>query len=265
MAPFLWFSFILHSSELDFTSTFFIWNGLDLTSTFFIRNGLDLTSTFFIRMGLTLLSHCSFQIGLASDFSFLFQAQETQGCTRCTQLGSILRRTTSYLILFSFPSLSIKQNRLAVTERNLMEFVKPAVSCPIECNRLLVCVRISCGFRRADCPRALATGLPARLMRAFLPRAPASGSLLPRAPAAPTSRCRSDGPWDCGVQRQQWSWWPATVACAVQHSLTVTVTCTHSRDDSDGRFLTVLSIYVGSGQQTIPRRNLNKQWVGKLV
>ena len=114
-------------------------------------------------MGFTLLSHCSFRIGLdSSDFSFLFQAQETQGGTRCTQLHSILRRTTSYLILFSFPSVSIKQNRLAVAERSLMEFVKPAVSCPIECNRLLVCVRISCGFWRAACPRAPASRLSAR-------------------------------------------------------------------------------------------------------
>ena len=109
--------------------------------------------------------------------------------------------------------------------------------------------------RRADGPRALTTGLPASLMQAVLPRAPASGLLLPRAPAAPTSRCRSDGPWDCGVQRQQWSWWPAVVACAVQHSLTATGT--DSRDDSNGRFLMVLSIYVGPGQQTIPQRNLN--------
>ena len=114
-------------------------------------------------MGFTLLSHCSFRIGLdSSDFSFLFQAQETQGGTRCTQLGSVLRITTSYLILFSFPSVSIKQNRLAVAERSLMEFVKPAVSCPIECNRLLVCVRISCGFWRAACPRAPASRLSAR-------------------------------------------------------------------------------------------------------
>jgi hypothetical protein len=227
-------------------------------------------------MGFTLLSDCSFQIALdSSDFSFLSQAQETQGGRRCTELGSMSRRTTSYPILLSFSSLSIKQNRLAVAERNLMEFVKPAVSCLIECNCLLVCVWISCGFRRAACPRApasrlsarsgrlrradgpraLTTGLPARLMQAVLPRAPASGLLLPRAPAAPTSRCRSDGPWDCGVQRQQWSWWPAALACAVQHSLTMTGI--DSRDDSDGgRFLTVLSIYVGPGQQTITRRNL---------
>ncbi len=208
-------------------------------------------------MGFTLLSDCSFQIGLdSSDFSFLFQAQETRGGTRCTELGSFSRRSTKYPVLLSFSTLSIKQNRLAVAERNLMEFVKPAVSCPIECNRLLVCVRISCGFRRA-CPRATASRLSELLqllMQAVLPRAPASGLLLPRAPAAPTSRCRSDGPWDCSVQRQQWSWWPAAVACAVQHSLTVTGT--DSRDDSDGRFLTVLSIYVGPGQQTITGRNL---------
>ena len=113
-------------------------------------------------MGFTLLSDCSFQIGLdSSDFSFLFQAQETQGGTRCTELGSISRRPTSFPILLSFSSLSIMQNRLAVAERNLMEFVKPAVSCPIECNRLLVCVRISCGFRRAACPRAPASRLSA--------------------------------------------------------------------------------------------------------
>jgi hypothetical protein len=113
-------------------------------------------------MGLTLLSYCYFQTGLESDFSFLFQAQETQGGTRCTQLGSILRRTTRYPILLSFPSLSIKQNRLAVAERNLKEFVKPAVSCPIECDCLLVCMRISCGFRRAACPRAPVSRLSAR-------------------------------------------------------------------------------------------------------
>jgi hypothetical protein len=57
------------------------------------------------------------------------------------------------------------------------------------------------------------------------------------------------------VQRQQRSWWPASVVCGVQHSLTVTGT--KNRDDSDGRFLTVLSIYAGPGQQTITRRNLN--------
>ena len=179
---------ILHSSELDFIRTFFIWNGLDFISTFsiwngldfistfFIWNGLDLTSTFFIRdgldwtwlahfsleMGFTLLSDCSFQIGLdSSDFSCLFQAQETKGGTKCTELGSFSRRSTKYPVLLSFSTLSIKQNRLAVAERNLMEFVKPAVSCPIECNRLLVCVRISCGFRRA-CPRATASRLSAR-------------------------------------------------------------------------------------------------------
>jgi hypothetical protein len=113
-------------------------------------------------MGFTLLSDCSFQIGLdSSDFSCLFQAQETKGGTKCTELGSFSRRSTKYPVLLSFSTLSIKQNRLAVAERNLMEFVKPAVSCPIECNRLLVCVRISCGFRRA-CPRATASRLSAR-------------------------------------------------------------------------------------------------------
>jgi hypothetical protein len=48
----------------------------------------------------------------------------------------------------------MKQNHMAVSERNLMEFVKPAISCPIECNLLLVCVLISCGFQKAACPRA---------------------------------------------------------------------------------------------------------------
>ncbi len=103
MAPFLWFSFIIHSSELDFTSTFFIWNGLDfistfsiwnasgldfistffiwngldLTSTFFIRNGLDLTRTFFIRNGLYSTIRLFFQIGLdSSDFPFCFRRKK---------------------------------------------------------------------------------------------------------------------------------------------------------------------------------------------
>ncbi len=74
-------------------------------------------------------------------------------------------------------------------------------------------------LQRADCPRALATGMSARLMWAALPRAPASGLRLPHAPAAPTSRCRGDGPWDCGLQLPRWPWWPATVACAVKYSL----------------------------------------------
>ncbi len=151
--------FILYSSALDLVRTFFIWNGLDLTSTLFIRDGLDLNwlAHFSLEMGFTLLSDCSFQIGLdSSDFSFLFQAQETQGGTRCTKLGSISRRSTSFPILLSFSSLSIKQNRLAVAERNLMEFVEPAVSCLIECNRLLVCVR------RADLVRVSASGVSAR-------------------------------------------------------------------------------------------------------
>jgi hypothetical protein len=154
-------------------------------------------------MGFTLHSDCSFQIGLdPSDFSFLFQAQETQGGTRCTELGSFSRRSTSYPILLLFSSLSIKQNRLAVAERNLMEFVKPAVSCPIECNRLLVWVRIWRGFRRAAClradgPHALTTGLPARIMQAVPPCkriAPASrsgGAHLPLPQRQPLGLCRA--------------------------------------------------------------------------
>ncbi len=215
--------------------------------------GLD--TNYSLEMSFTLLSDYSSQIGLDSfDFSFLFQAEETQRGTRCTQLGSILRRTTSYLILFSFPSLSMKQNHMAVSERNLMEFVKPAISCPIECNLLLVCVLISCGFQKAACPRA-PEQLVRALQRADCLHAPACGLPLPWAPVGPTSRCRSNCPWDCDVHLQQWSWWPAGVAYAVQHSLTVTGS--DSKDDSYGRFLTVLSIYVGPGQQTITRRNLN--------
>jgi hypothetical protein len=53
--------------------------------------------------------------------------------------------------------------------------------------------------------------------------------------------------------------------CNVPNSQMLTVTGTDSRDDPDGRFLTVLSIYVGPSQQTIPRRNLNIYRVGKLV
>ena len=222
--PFLFASSfcILHSSELDFIRTFFIWNGLDFISTFsiwngldfisifFIWNGLDLTSTLFIRdgldwtwlahfsleMGFTLLSDCSFQIGLdSSDFSCLFQAQETKGGTKCTELGSFSRRSTKYPVLLSFSTLSIKQNRLAVAERNLMEFVKPAVSCPIECNRLLVCVRISCGFRRADCrlsaqradcPHGPACGWPARFDNRL--------ARSPHASSSPASSCKRIAP-----------------------------------------------------------------------
>ncbi len=92
--------------------------GWTLQEYFFIRNVLDFTSTFFIRNRLSATSTL-FQSGLdSSDFSFLFQAQETQGGTRRTQLGNILRRTTKYLVLFSFPSLNIKQNRLAVAARS---------------------------------------------------------------------------------------------------------------------------------------------------
>ena len=123
------------------------WAGLDLTRTFFIRNGLYSTIRLFL----------SNWTGLIWLFLFVSGARNT----KCTELGSFSRRSTKYPVLLSFSTLSIKQNRLAVAERNLMEFVKPAVSCPIECNRLLVCVRISCGFRRA-CPRATASRLSAR-------------------------------------------------------------------------------------------------------
>ncbi len=95
---------ILHSSELDFISQFFIWNGLVYTSTFFIWNGLDFisiifiwnrqdfTSTFFVwnlqanfsfGMDLTLLAHCSFSIRLElTDWTFLSQGQEAQGSSK---------------------------------------------------------------------------------------------------------------------------------------------------------------------------------------
>jgi hypothetical protein len=82
-APFLCLSSfcILHSSELDFISTFFIRNGLDFANTL---------AHFSFEMALTLLAHCSFQNGLyLTDFSCLFQGQEAQGCTRRTPLGSI--------------------------------------------------------------------------------------------------------------------------------------------------------------------------------
>jgi hypothetical protein len=80
---------------------------LNFTSTFFIRNGLeslDFASTlacFSFEMTLTLLAHCSFQNGLdLTDFPFMFQGQEAQGGTRRTPLGSILRRTTLYCSRF---------------------------------------------------------------------------------------------------------------------------------------------------------------------
>ena len=159
--------------------------------------GLD--TNYSLEMSFTLLSDYSSQIGLDSfDFSFLFQAEETQRGTRCTQLGSILRRTTSYLILFSFPSLSMKQNHMAVSERNLMEFVKPAISCPIECNLLLVCVLISCGFQKAACPRA-PEQLVRALQRADCLHAPACGlpahfgnrlASSPHASSYPASSCK---------------------------------------------------------------------------
>ncbi len=40
---------ILHSSELDFIRTFFIWNGLDFISTFSIWNGLDYQHIFHLK------------------------------------------------------------------------------------------------------------------------------------------------------------------------------------------------------------------------
>ncbi len=94
---------------------------------------------------------------------------------------------------------------------------------------------------RADCPCALATGLPARFMckqspasscKRIAPASRSGGAHLPLPQRQPVGLC--------GVQRQQWSWWPAAVACAVQHSLTEPGT--NSRDDPNGRFVTVLSI-----------------------
>ncbi len=89
--PFLCLSsfFILLSSNLDFFSTFFVWNGLEFTNTFFIRNGLDFTRTLFL----------SKWTGLNWVF-LLFQGQEAQSGTRRTPLGSILRETTLYCSRF---------------------------------------------------------------------------------------------------------------------------------------------------------------------
>ena len=123
-------------------------------------------------------------------------------------------------------------------------------------------------LQRADCPHAPACGLPARF-----------GNRLARSPHAscsPASSCkriapasRSGGahlpllqrrPWDCGVQRPQWLWRPAAVACAVQHSFTVIGT--DSRDGSYGRFLTVLSIYVGPDANRLSLEGIpkNDEW-----
>ncbi len=125
-------------------SSFFIFLSWTLPAHFSFEMGWTWQVHFSFEMGFTLLSHCSFQIGLdSSDFSFLFQAQETQGVTRCTQLGSILRITTSYLILFSFPSLSIKQNRLVVDERNWWNSWSPAHRAPLNA---MVCLS-ACGSR----------------------------------------------------------------------------------------------------------------------
>jgi hypothetical protein len=142
-------------------------------------------------MGFILLSDCSFQIGLdSSDFSCLFQAQETKGGTKCTELGSFSRRSTKYPVLLSFSTLSIKQNRLAVAERNLMEFVKPAVSCPIVC--LSACgSRAGFGERvralqRADCPHGPACGWPARFDNRL--------ARSPHASSSPASSCKRIAP-----------------------------------------------------------------------
>jgi hypothetical protein len=142
-------------------------NGLDLTSTFFIRNGLDSTSTFFIRNGLnstiTVVLHCSFQIGLdSSDFSFMFSGARNPRRHEVHAAAQPFKKNYElpYIVLVSEPEHKAKLSGSSRT--NLMEFVKPAVSCPIECIRLLVCVRISCGFWRAACPRAPASRLSAR-------------------------------------------------------------------------------------------------------
>ena len=74
--------------------------------------GWTLPEHFFIRNWLNPLAHCSFQMGLdSSDSSFLFQVKKSKAARSGTQLGSILRIITSYFILFSFRSLSIKRNR----------------------------------------------------------------------------------------------------------------------------------------------------------
>ncbi len=108
-------------------------------------------------MGWTLPSHCFFQIWLdSSDFSFVVSGARNPRRHEVHAAAQHSKKNYEHLILFSFPSLSIKQNFLAVDERNLMEFVKPAVSCSVECNRLLVCVRTQ------DLVRGLASGVSAR-------------------------------------------------------------------------------------------------------
>ncbi len=63
--------------------------------------------------------------------------------------------------------ISEHEHKAKSSGRSLMKFdgiceARSIVQCPIECNCLLVCVRISCGFRRATCPRAPASRLSAR-------------------------------------------------------------------------------------------------------
>ena len=235
------------------------WAGLHVTRTFFIKNGLYSTIRLFL----------SNWTGLIWLFLFVSGARN-QRRHKVHGAGQLFKK------IYEIPCIALvfdSEHKAKSSGRSRTKFdgicearrIVPhwmQSSACLRADLVRVSASVSARYseqivrtvRRADGPRALTTGLPARLMQAVLPRAPASGLLLPRAPAAPASRCRSDGPWDCGVQRQQWSWWPAAVACAVQHSLTATGT--DSRDDSDGRFLTVLSIYVGPGQQTITRRNL---------
>jgi hypothetical protein len=125
-------------------------------------------------MGLTLLSHCSFQIGLdSSDFPFFVSGARNPRRHEVHAAGQHFKTNYKlpYIVLVSEPEHQAKPSGRSRT--NLMEFVKPTKSCPIECNRLLVCVRISCGhvsacsieqivrsLRRADCPHALQQAFP---------------------------------------------------------------------------------------------------------
>ncbi len=254
--------FHLKWAGLDKQFLYSRWAGLDLTRTFFIRNGLYSTIRLFL----------SNWTGLIWLFLFVSGARNPRRL-EVHAAGQHFKKNYElpYIVLVAEPEHNAKSSGRSRTKFDGICEARRIVPHWMQSSACLRAdlVRVSASgvsaryseqivlkVRRADGPRALTTGLPARLMQAVLPRAPASGLLLPRAPAAPTSRCHSDSPWDCVVQRQQWCWWPAAVlvACAVQHSLTVTGT--DSRDGSDGRFLTVLSIYVGPGQQTITRRNL---------
>jgi hypothetical protein len=145
------------------------WAGLD--KHIFHLNWLDFTSTFFIRNWLNSLAHCSFQIGLdSSDSSFLFQVKKSKAARSGTQLGSILRIITSYFILFSFRSLIIKQNR-GRSRPKFWNSRSPPYYAPFNA---IICLSVCgsragfgewhvCVLQRADCPHALACGLPARL------------------------------------------------------------------------------------------------------